>query len=48
MQGLLLGWGRKGDDNVQGRGIGDVLADWVESAIQEQFGEDNYWTLSTA
>jgi len=33
MQGLLLGWGGKGDKNVQG--IGNVLADWVESVIQE-------------
>ena len=33
MQGLLLGWGGKGDESVQG--IGNMLADWVESVIQE-------------
>ena len=35
MQGLLFRWGGKGDANVQGRAIGNVLADWVESAIPE-------------
>lgn len=49
MQGLLLGWGGKGDENVQGSGIRNMLAAWGGQCNTGMvWGRQNYSTLSTA
>lgn len=40
MQGLLLGWGVKGDKKVLGRGTRNCYQRGLDSAIKKQFGED--------